>query len=188
MVSAPAYAEHVLLENWQNYIRKGQAVKRIALSLGNGIISSNGELWVNQRRMIQPAFNRSSISDMAAVFGKPIPRCSSDGGGRPSEERAMNVTRDVSLMVLEITLTAIFGTDYDEVAPDFAIVAEESRNLEFAQTISSLGKACHRDRRTSTQSRRGRAAIFSVCYEGPRPGQRPADAGRTTRSRNSELS
>jgi hypothetical protein len=25
VISAPAYAEHVLLNNWQNYIRKGQA-------------------------------------------------------------------------------------------------------------------------------------------------------------------
>jgi len=140
VVNAPAYAEHVLLDNWQNYIRKGQAVKRIALSLGNGIISSNGALWVKQRRMIQPAFNRSSICDMAQVFAKPSAALL--GRWRQAAERGarVNVTRDVSLMVLEVTLTAIFGNDYDEVAPHFSIVAEESRNLGFAQTITSLGQ------------------------------------------------
>jgi cytochrome P450 len=140
VASAPAYAEHVLLDNWQNYVRKGQAVKRIALSLGNGIISSNGALWVKQRRMIQPAFNRNSICEIAEVFAKPSAALLERWKRAAGRGTSVNVTRDVSLMVLEITLTAIFGNDYGEVAPHFAIVAEEARNLGFAQTISSLGK------------------------------------------------
>jgi cytochrome P450 len=140
VVNAPLYTEHVLLDNWQNYIRKGQAVKRIALSLGNGIISSNGALWVKQRRMIQPAFNRNFICDMAPIFAKPNTALLERWRRAAERGTSVNVTRDVSLAVLEITLTAIFGIDYHEVAPHFAIVAEESRNLGFAQTINSLGK------------------------------------------------
>jgi len=140
VVNAPAYAEHVLLDNWQNYIRKGQAVTRIALSLGTSIISSNGPLWVKQRRMIQPAFNRSAICDMADVFARPSAALLERWRQAAKQGASVNVTRDVSLMVLEVTLTALFGDDYDEVAPHFAIVAEESRNLGFAQTISSLGQ------------------------------------------------
>ncbi len=140
VISSPAYAEHVLLDNWQNYIRKGQAVTRIALSLGNGIISSNGAFWVKQRRMIQPAFNRNAICALAPMMAKPN-LALLDRWKRAAQQQAqVNVTRDVSLMVLEITLTALFGENYDEVAPHFAIVAEESRNLGFAQTISSLKK------------------------------------------------
>jgi cytochrome P450 len=154
VVNAPAYAEHVLLDNWQNYIRKGQAVKRIALSLGNGIISSNGALWVKQRRMIQPAFNRNLICDMAPIFAKPNTALLERWRQAAERGTSVNVTRDVSLVVLEITLTAIFGIDYDEVAPHFAIVAEESRNLGFAQTITSLGKLvieiAERRRKTDT--------------------------------------
>ena len=43
VISSPEYAEHVLLCNWENYLRKGQAVKRLGLTLGNGLISSNGQ-------------------------------------------------------------------------------------------------------------------------------------------------
>lgn len=140
VVSSPAYAEHVLLDNWQNYIRKGQAVKRIALSLGNGIISSNGPFWVKQRRMIQPAFNRNAICALAPIIAKPNLTLLDRWKRAAQQQAPVNVTRDVSLMVLEITLTALFGENYDEVAPHFAIVAEESRNLGFAQTITSLAK------------------------------------------------
>jgi hypothetical protein len=35
VINAPEYAEYVLLRKWQTFLRKAQAVKRIALSLGN---------------------------------------------------------------------------------------------------------------------------------------------------------
>jgi cytochrome P450 len=50
------FAHRVLVENWQNYA-KGQAIRRVALLLGNGLMVSKGDLWKRQRRMIQPTFN-----------------------------------------------------------------------------------------------------------------------------------
>jgi cytochrome P450 len=41
-------------------------------------------------------------------------------------------------MVLEVTLRSIFGRDYVRVAPDFQIIAEDSRDLQFARICSSL--------------------------------------------------
>jgi cytochrome P450 len=61
VVSAPDYAQHVLRNNWSNY-KKGQAIKRIAMLLGNGLMVSEGEFWKNQRRMIQPAFHRDIVA------------------------------------------------------------------------------------------------------------------------------
>jgi hypothetical protein len=43
----PAFAHHVLVENWQNYV-KGQFIKRVAVLLGNGLMVSEGELWKRQ--------------------------------------------------------------------------------------------------------------------------------------------
>jgi cytochrome P450 len=140
VISAPEYAEHVLLKNWQSYLRKGQAVKRIALSLGNGLISSNGEFWVRQRRMIQPAFTRDAIYALTHVMVTASAALLEKWKQAARRRASVNVTRDISLSVLEVTLGSIFGHDYDKVAPDFDIVAKESRNMEFAQTLNSLGK------------------------------------------------
>jgi len=61
VVSSPEYCERILRFNWRNYERKGIVVQRIAMALGNCLITSNGEFWVSQRRMVQTAFARPAI-------------------------------------------------------------------------------------------------------------------------------
>jgi cytochrome P450 len=51
----------------------------------------------------------------------------------------VNVTRDVSLMVLKITLMSIFGDDYETAAPEFKFFAEDAaRDFKFAQNLGPL--------------------------------------------------
>jgi cytochrome P450 len=53
----------------------------------------------------------------------------------------VNVTSDVSLAVLEVTLRAVFGHDYAVVAALFKILHDHrARNLGFAQTFANLGR------------------------------------------------
>ena len=182
VVNAPDYAEHVLLRNWQNYPRKGQAVTRIALSLGSGLISSNGEVWMRQRRMMQPAFNRDAIRALAGIIVEANRSLSKKWQQAARCRQRVNVTRDVSFLILEIVLRAIFGEDYAQVAPHFNIVAEESRNLEFAQTCSSLAKVIVQiaEQRCSAQ-RTGGDILGSVMQARDREGGQRMSFGQLAR-------
>ena len=140
VINTAEYAQHVLCKNWQNYT-KGQAIKRIALLLGNGLMVSEGEFWKRQRRMIQPAFHREAIGILTNVITTANVALLKRWELAAKENKSVNVTRDISLIVLEVTLTAIFGADYLKVAPHFKILSEESaRDLQFAQKFRSLGK------------------------------------------------
>jgi cytochrome P450 len=139
VISAPEYVEHVLLKNWQNY-PKGLAIKRIALLLGNGLMVSKGELWKRQRRMIQPAFNRASLGELTGIITAANQRLLDKWIDAARTQEAINVTRDISLTILEIVLLSIFGEDCDEVAPHFRLVSEEAaRDLKFAHVFNMLG-------------------------------------------------
>ena len=140
VVSSPEYCERILRWNWRNYARQGQVVKRIALLLGNGLISSNGEFWASQRRMIQPAFSKNSIAGLTNLIATVNAELLEKWTLAAKRRETVNVTHDVSFMVLKLTLMAIFGDDYDAVAPHFKILAEESaRDLEFANIFRPLG-------------------------------------------------
>ena len=141
VVSSPEYCERILRWNWQNYPRKGQVVKRIALLLGNGLIASNGEFWASQRRMIQPAFSKNSIGALTNIIASVNAELLEKWKLAAKRRETVNVTHDVSFMVLKLMLIAIFGDDYATVAPHFNILAGESaRNFEFAVAFRPLGK------------------------------------------------
>jgi cytochrome P450 len=140
VLNAPEYIAHVLLKNWQNY-PKGQAIKRIAFLLGNGLMVSKGDLWTRQRRMMQPAFTKSALGTLTDVITSANTTLLSKWEDAARMHTDVNVTRDVSLMILDIVLMSIFGDDHQEVAPQFRVVSEEAaRDLEFAVFFTSLGK------------------------------------------------
>ena len=141
VVSAPQYCERILRYNWQNYARNGLVVQRIKLALGHNLITSNGELWSRQRRMIQPAFTKNAIGGLIDMIVGVNAEVLDKWKSAARKGKTVNVTRDLSLMVLKITLTFIFGDDYETVAPHFRFFAEESaRDFKFAQELGALGK------------------------------------------------
>lgn len=134
------FAHHVLVENWQNYV-KGQAIKRVALLLGNGLMVSKGELWKRQRRMIQPSFNHESIARSTKVMMAVNTKLLKKWQLAARKNESVNVTRDVSGMALEVMLRFIFGDEYELVASHFDLLSQEpARNIEFARSFRALGK------------------------------------------------
>jgi len=138
-VREPRYAEHVLRTNWQNYV-KGRTVKRIGLLLGNGLMVSEGQFWKKQRRMIQPAFHRAVISGLTDVIAKANAELVENWERAARRNESVNVTDDVSRMVLKITLTSIFGEDYERVRRHFDVLANEAaRDVQFAEDFRASG-------------------------------------------------
>jgi cytochrome P450 len=139
VVSAPEYCERIFRHNWRNYLRKGLVVQRIALALGNNLITSNGEAWSSQRRMIQPAFTKSAIDRSINMMVEVNTELLEEWREAAKQGKTVNATRDVSLVVLKITLKSIFGEDYEKIAPGFRLFAEEAaRDLKFAENLTTL--------------------------------------------------
>src|SRR3984957_17716843 len=139
VVSAPEYCERIFRHNWRNCLRKGLVVQRIALALCNNLITSNGEAWSSQRRMIQPAFTKSAIDRSINMMVEVNTELLEEWRGGGPQGKTTKATRDVSLVVLKITLKSIFGEDYEKIAPGFRLFAEEAaRDLKFAENLSTL--------------------------------------------------
>jgi cytochrome P450 len=140
VITDPGYAHHVLVQNWQNYV-KGQFIKRVSFLLGNGIMVSEGELWKKQRRMVQTAFHRDAIGALTKLITTANATLLEQWLRSADNNESVNVTRDVSSMILEVVLVSIFGDAYARVKPHFKMLSEDSaRNLEFARQFRSLGQ------------------------------------------------
>ena len=133
------YVEHIFRRNWQNYT-KGRAIKRIALLLGSGLMVSEGELWKRQRRMLQPVFHDKMIAYLGDTITQANLALLERWEHAAKHSASVNATHDISRLILEIVLKAIFGDDYPEVASQFIILSDEpGRTLQFAQMFRALG-------------------------------------------------
>ena len=67
LLNHPDFIEYVLVTNQRNFI-KGPLVRDLRRLLGNGLVTSDGDLWLRQRRLAQPAFHRDRIAALGGVM------------------------------------------------------------------------------------------------------------------------
>src|ERR1700691_2673364 len=64
----PAVIQHVLKTNAENYQKSHIQVKRMGHFLGKGLLTTHGEAWRTQRRLIQKGFDRAQLEALAAIM------------------------------------------------------------------------------------------------------------------------
>lgn len=64
----PAVIQHVLKTNSENYQKSEIQVKRMGHFLGKGLLTTHGEAWRTQRRLIQTGFDRKQLEALSAIM------------------------------------------------------------------------------------------------------------------------
>jgi cytochrome P450 len=67
LLSHPDHIRDVLVTSSDNF-SKGPALRMAKITLGEGLLTSDGEFHHRQRRLMQPAFHAQRVMDYAAVF------------------------------------------------------------------------------------------------------------------------
>src|ERR1700733_2726827 len=64
----PAVIQHVLKTNAENYQKSEIQVKRMGHFLGKGLLTTHGEAWRTQRRLIQKGFDRKQLDVLSSIM------------------------------------------------------------------------------------------------------------------------
>jgi len=64
----PVVIQHVLKTNSENYQKSEIQVKRMGHFLGKGLLTSHGEVWRTQRRLIQKGFDRKQLDVLSSIM------------------------------------------------------------------------------------------------------------------------
>jgi cytochrome P450 len=105
-LSHPDYIKHVLVDNNQNYV-KGRGLALTKPVVGEGLLTSEGELHQRQRRLIQPAFHRRRIAALAETMTRFTVEHVADwhaGDTRDLHHELMRLT-------MSIVTHSLFGVD-----------------------------------------------------------------------------
>jgi cytochrome P450 len=106
----PDYIEQVLVANQRNVV-KDIAQRADRPLVGNGLFLSEGDFWLRQRRLMQPAFHRERINAYGQIMVASAERLSASW----HEGESRNIYRDMSQLTMGIVARTLFGTDiWDE--------------------------------------------------------------------------
>lgn len=119
LVSHPRGIRHVLQTRHRHYTKRTRGIAKLREILGNGLLTNDGDFWLEQRRTMQPAFHRERIQG----FGSLMARAASsmlDGWDRRggSGPLRLDVAREMMVLTLRIVAEALFGADVEPMARD----------------------------------------------------------------------
>ena len=106
-----ASARRVLVTNARSYGKRTLQYSALSLVTGEGLLTSDGDTWRRQRRLVQPAFHHEAIAAVGAHVADALARL--DRRWRQLPVRGAIVDIDDVLMraTLEIVGSSLFGTD-----------------------------------------------------------------------------
>jgi cytochrome P450 len=163
VLSRPEHAGHVLAANQDNYV-KAFTYRPLRALVGNGLLTSEGEMWRRHRRLIQPVFSRRE----AAGFGPQMTAAARRLTGRwdgLAEGSLVNVAREMSTLTLEIVGRALFGADLTGDAGQLSRAMSAGQRIAVLTTFLPIGWGPVSTRAVRAAARRLGGAAEGV--EGP---------------------
>jgi cytochrome P450 len=139
---------------------KGRALKRAKNLLGEGLLTSEGERHLKQRRMIQPAFHRQRIAEYARAMTEYAVRMRDEW----KNEEVRDIDREMMRLTLQIVGKTLFNADVDN---ETDVVGRAMTNLiemfdyllmPFSELLEKLPFP------QSIRFRRSRATLDEVIY------------------------
>jgi len=109
MVTDPDEIERILVSDSEQFPKHTDSNNELKEIVGDGLITSQGELWERQREAIQPAFYMDHIREYADIM---VSR-SEAASERWTAGETVEMREEMTRLTLEILVDAMFGRDID---------------------------------------------------------------------------
>jgi len=131
-VNHPDYIEEVLVNQARKFI-KGRILRANRRLFGNGLLTSEGDFWLRQRRLAQPAFHRARIAAYAETMVRFTERMQE--GWRDGQK--LDIHAEMTRLTLQIVAKTLFDADVDADAQEVghALEAIMEHNSDFRRLI-----------------------------------------------------
>ena len=111
VLNTPDSIRHVLVDNYENYVRTPAAIRGLRPILGEGLLIAEGRSWKHQRRTLSPAFTPRAvmplIPHMLAATDQTIAKL------RAARDAPVDLREAMQRMTLEIAGRTMFSFGMD---------------------------------------------------------------------------
>jgi cytochrome P450 len=127
MTANPEIIQHILQKNHRNYRKSPIHFDKLARFLGNGLLTSDGEYWLRQRRLIQPGFHRTRLAALTQTMNAEIAAFLERTAQTTGAQGEVDMSRTMMELAFRVVARSLFSADLPE-----------ERLLQLAQQITTL--------------------------------------------------
>jgi cytochrome P450 len=116
LLGSPEFVKQVLVDRYSKYQQKSQSYMVLRILMGNGLVTSEGEFWRGQRKLVQPAFHRRRLD---AIFNMMVERTLATLDQlqpAASSRQSIDILPILSQLTLDIISRAMFSSDVQGAA------------------------------------------------------------------------
>jgi cytochrome P450 len=129
----PDHLRELLVTRASSFTKEHTAFTQLSRVLGEGLLTSDGETWARQRRMVQPAFAPARMAGYARVMVEESTR-TADAWDAASGIR--DVGHEMMALTLRIVSAALFGHDVPNA--DIEAVADAMHRFQRSLSMPDL--------------------------------------------------
>jgi cytochrome P450 len=163
VVSDPEAIKSVLVTEQRNFIRFEPEGSMLRRAVGNGILTSTGELHRRQRRLMQPLFQPRRIESYAAAMSLEAERLLAEW--EPLAGQVVDVHAEMMRVTMLVIARVLFGSDLRAQAEILSeAITAANRSSSSLLQILFKGRLAFLPTRDNRELRRAVRALDSLVY------------------------
>ncbi len=119
LIVHPDSVRQVLVTNRQNYW-KGNGMRKVKLVLGDGLFTSEGEIWQRHRKLMQPMFTPRGVAHFAPLMVDIISRTLQRWDAYTARGETFDVNQEMMRLAMGVIAATMFNIDITQDAVEAA--------------------------------------------------------------------
>jgi cytochrome P450 len=141
LLAHPDHVQRVLVEQQKIFTKQTRGYDSLRLFLGNGLVTSEGDFWLRQRRIAQPAFQKKKIDAFAPAMVRATRELAADWERAAKGRAVLDIADEMMRLTLRIAGETLLSTDPSQdsraIADALGVVQEEA-NIRINRPFASL--------------------------------------------------
>ena len=151
LINHPDYIRHILVDNNHNYSKDTYSNRLFSKVIGQGLLTTEGEVWRKQRRLMQPAFHHRRIELLDRMIVEVSESMLDHWQQAYEMDQPVDIAREMAALTLTVTTRSLFGVDLGdevrevgEIVNQAAAYLEKPSNSRLVQSTQELGAVVDR--------------------------------------------
>lgn len=125
LLRRPEHVKYVLQDAPKYFTKQTRGYDSLRFILGNGLVTSEGEFWLRQRRIAQPAFHRQRISQFGEIISALATSMLDRWAEEVSAKRPIDAAAEMMALTLRIMGRSLLSTDLSDQTQTVAMSLAE---------------------------------------------------------------